>query len=184
MGTLGPLEALLNGQKWDALTTELPRVGDTEDWVIPNLTGDTHPIHLHLVQFQLVSRQKFDAAKYNAAWLVENAAGSASGTPPWDNAYTLVSIDVTPYLKGRTNPAAPNEQGWKDTIQMNPVEVTVIRVRFAPLDSPTTGPGSPVAGVNQFPFDPTLVTSLGYVWHCHIIDHEDNEMMRHLELQP
>ncbi len=177
MGALGPLEALLNGQKWDAPTTELPRVGDTEDWVIPNLTGDTHPIHLHLVQYQLVSRQKFDAVKYNAAWLAANAGGSTSGTPPWDNDHTPVSIDVTPYLKGRANPAAPNEQGWKDTIQMNPGEVTVIRVRFAPQDATTV-----TAGTNLFIFDPW--TGPGYVWHCHIIDHEDNEMMRRLELQP
>jgi spore coat protein A len=182
MGALGPLEAMLNGQKWAAPTTELPQVGDTEDWVIPNLTGDTHPIHLHLVQFQLVSRQKFAAAKYNADWLALNAAGSANGMPPWDDTYTPIPLDVTPYLKGKASPAAPNEQGWKDTVQMNPGEVTVIRVRFAPLDAPTSGAGSPSAGVNLYPFDPT--SGPGYVWHCHIIDHEDNEMMRRLEVVP
>ncbi|TFH25076.1 copper oxidase [Candidatus Bathyarchaeota archaeon] len=184
MGPLGPLEALLNGQTWMAETTETPRVGDTEDWVIPNLTGDTHPIHLHLVQFQLVSRQSFDATKYNAAWLALNALGSATGMPPWDDGYTPLPLDVTPYLKGKATPAAPNEQGWKDTVQMNPGEVTVIRVRFAPLDAPTTGLGTPAAGINMYPFNPTLVTSPGYVWHCHIIDHEDNEMMRRYTLLP
>jgi len=46
-------------------------------------------------------------------------------------------------------------------------------VRFAPQDNPA---GSTVAGTNYFGFDPT--TGPGYVWHCHIIDHEDNEMMR------
>jgi FtsP/CotA-like multicopper oxidase with cupredoxin domain len=58
----------------------------------------------------------------------------------------------------------PNEKGWKDTIQMNPGEATIIRVRFASQN------GSP------YPFDATK--GPGYVWHCHIIDHEDNEMMR------
>ncbi len=170
MGALGPLEAMLNGQKWMAPTSETPQVGDTEDWVIPNLTGDTHPIHLHLVQFQLVSRQKFDAAKYNTDWLALNAAGSTNGMPPWDNDYTPIPLDVTQYLKGKPAPAALNEQGWKDTVQMNPGEVTTIRVRFM------TQNGSP------FPFDAT--DGPGYVWHCHIIDHEDNEMMRRMEITP
>jgi spore coat protein A len=65
---------------------------------------------------------------------------------------------------------------------MNPGEVTVIRVRFAPQDAPTTGAGAPTAGTNLFDFDPT--NGPGYVWHCHIIDHEDNEMMRRFEVQP
>ena len=184
MGMLGPLEVLLNGQKWMAPTTEQPRVGDTEDWEIPNLTADTHPIHLHLVQFQLVSRQGFDVAGYTAAWLAANAAGSATGMPPWDNTYTPIPVDVRPFLKGKAVPAAPNEQGWKDTVQMNPGEVTVIRVRFAPQDAPTTGVGAPTAGTNLYPFDPALATSPGYVWHCHIIDHEDNEMMRRYKVVP
>jgi spore coat protein A len=184
MGMLGPLEVLLNGQKWMAPTTEQPRVGDTEDWGIPNLTADTHPIHLHLVQFQLVSRQSFDVAGYTRAWLAANAAGSATGMPPWDNTYTPIPVDVTPFLKGKAKPAAPNEQGWKDTVQMNPGEVTVIRVRFAPQNAPTTGAGAPTAGTNLYPFDPTLAASPGYVWHCHIIDHEDNEMMRRYKVVP
>jgi spore coat protein A, manganese oxidase len=48
---------------------------------------------------------------------------------------------------------------------MKPGEVTVIRIHFAPID-----------GTPSYPFDPTL--GPGYVWHCHILDHEDNEMMR------
>jgi FtsP/CotA-like multicopper oxidase with cupredoxin domain len=178
MGPLGPLEALLNGQIWDGPTTELPRVGDTEDWVIPNLTGDTHPIHLHLVQFQIVSRQGFDAAKYNSAWIALNADPNVGRLmPPWPKDYEPIPLDVTPYLKGKAQPAPLNEQGWKDTIQMNPGEVTIIRVRFAPQDASTTS-----AGTNLFDFDPT--TGPGYVWHCHIIDHEDNEMMRRFKVQP
>jgi FtsP/CotA-like multicopper oxidase with cupredoxin domain len=71
---------------------------------------------------------------------------------------------------------------------MNPGEVTTILVRWAPTDAPTAGTACPLppalptpgcvpqSGVNLFTFDPT--TGPGYVWHCHIIDHEDNEMMR------
>jgi FtsP/CotA-like multicopper oxidase with cupredoxin domain len=71
---------------------------------------------------------------------------------------------LTPYLQGKPVLPLPKEQGWKDTIQMYPGEVTTIRVRFAPQ-----------AG-GSFSFDPK--TGPGYVWHCHILDHEDNEMMR------
>ena len=53
---------------------------------------------------------------------------------------------------------------------MNPGEVTRIAVRFAPTDTPAKVLNA------QFPFDVTK--GRGYVWHCHIIDHEDNEMMR------
>jgi FtsP/CotA-like multicopper oxidase with cupredoxin domain len=56
---------------------------------------------------------------------------------------------------------------------MNPGQVTRIRVRFAPQDVPVS---ESKPGRNLFPFDPTA--GPGYVWHCHILDHEDNEMMR------
>ena len=54
--------------------------------------------------------------------------------------------------------------GWKDTVQMPTGMVTIIRIRFTQQDGLT------------YPFDPTV--GPGYVWHCHIVDHEDNEMMR------
>ena len=157
MGANGPLAVLLNGQPYGAPVTELPMLGTTEDWVIVNLTMDTHPIHLHLVQFQLVSRQTLDAAGYAADWEALN------GVPPYATEPTTLNAD--PYLTGPPQPPPPAERGWKDTVQMNPGEVTTIRVRFAPLDDS-----------GSYPFDATV--GPGYVWHCHIIDHEDNEMMR------
>ena len=157
MGALGPLAVLLNGQPYDAPVTELPRLGTTEDWVIVNLTMDTHPIHLHLIQFQLVSRQTLNAAAYDAAWQALN------GAPPYATQPT--TLNVATYLTGPPQPPPPAERGWKDTVQMNPGEVTTIRVRFAPLDDS-----------GSYPFDATV--GPGYVWHCHILDHEDNEMMR------
>ena len=68
--------------------------------------------------------------------------------------------------------AHANETGWKDTVIMLPGQVTRILVRWAPTDT-TTG---------AFPFDPD--GGHGYVWHCHIIDHEDNEMMRPSAVTP
>jgi len=192
MGMMGPLEVLLNGQKWAGNITELPQVGTTEDWIIVDLTGDTHPIHLHLVQFQLISRQKIDAKKYTAAWIAAQQAAltqppwniplTSNAQPPWPLDFKPVEVPVGPYLQGMPKPAAPNEMGWKDTVQMNPGEVTIIRVRYAPQGAPVSGAGAPSPGVNLYPFDPTV--GPGYVWHCHIIDHEDNEMMRPYKVQP
>lgn len=58
----------------------------------------------------------------------------------------------------------PNEKCWKDTITVYPGEVVTIRVHFAQQDG------------TSFPFDTTA--GPGYVWHCHLLEHEDNEMMR------
>jgi len=162
MGAAGPVMVTINGQYYDGIATENATNGATEEWVIINLTADTHPIHTHLVTFQLVSRQKLDAAKYKTAWLNLNALG---GPPPFTpRTYVPVSLAPTAYLFGKVTTATPAEMTWKDTLQMHPGEVTTIRLRFTQQD------GTP------FPFDPT--GEPGYVWHCHIIDHEDNEMMR------
>lgn len=186
MGMGGPLEVLVNNTKWDANgmapglgVTETPTEGTTEVWQIINLTADAHPIHLHLVQFQLVGRQKFNQSRYmkiyNALpaqgppgnYNAANADGAVGGNPA-----------VTPYLQGSLKPANPNERGWKDTFIMYPGEVTTVIVRFAPTDLPLNTPSNQLV----FDFDPS--EGPGYVWHCHIIDHEDNEMMRPYTVNP
>jgi FtsP/CotA-like multicopper oxidase with cupredoxin domain len=159
MGPAGPKEILLDGQKWSAPVSELPALGSTEEWVIVNPTADTHPIHLHLVQFQLVSRQPFNVQNYQTDWIMIN------GVPPLPIGQATVPLDPTPYLQDGLVGPQPYELAWKDTIQMRPGEVTRIRVRFAPID-----------GSTSYPF--TATGNPGYVWHCHILDHEDNEMMR------
>ena len=185
MGMGGPLEVLVNNTKWDGngmMTpglgeTELPIEGETELWQIINLTADAHPIHLHLVQFQLVGRQPFNTTKYNVAYNAAFAGGAylpSVGPPlPYNTANTDGAVGgnppITPYLMKKLVPANLNEQGWKDTYIVYPGEVTTFAVRFAPTDV--------AAGVSAtFGFDPS--EGPGYVWHCHIIDHEDNEMMR------
>lgn len=198
-GEGGPLEVLVNNSEWNGLqhgsntpipgstpingnfATELPQVGATEVWEFINTTADAHPIHLHLVQFQLMNRQPFNLTRYRktydtsfpggsfipgfgppAAYNSTNGAGALGGNP-----------DVTPFLQGDVQPPRPGEAGWKDTVKMLPGEVTRIVVRFAPQDIIA---GATVAGTNYYPFDPT--TGPGYAFHCHILDHEDNEMMR------
>lgn len=165
MGPAGPLEVLLDGQKWHMDVSEKPKEGTTEDWVVVNLTADTHPIHLHLIQFQLITRQEFQVKKYMTDWIVLNGGMM----PPFMS--PTVPLNPIPYLQNKSRRPDLNEIGWKDTVRMNTGEVTRIRVRFARQDYDPA-----VHGTAYFPFDSTV--GPGYVWHCHIIDHEDNEMMR------
>lgn len=81
---------------------------------------------------------------------------------------------MTPYLQGPVRLPLPHETGWKDTVIVYPGQVTRLVVRWAPTDLPAATP----AGAAYFPFDPQGPQGEGYVWHCHILDHEDNEMMR------
>lgn len=163
----GPIAMFLDGKRWDSAVSEVPRVGSTEVWEIVNLTADTHPVHLHLVQFQLLNRQKFQMNRYMRDYMMLNPV------LPTENP---VNPPIERYLQGKPMPPAPNEMGWKDTIQAHPGEVTRIIVRFAPVASSYSTPG-----VNLYPFDPTAEP--GYVWHCQILEHEDNEMMRPLKLR-
>jgi spore coat protein A len=210
LGASGPLEILVNNSKWDGLSTdtntfpdgvrpdftpvtvggvteyfsELPNEGDTEVWEIVNLTADAHPIHTHLTQYQLINRQNFNTNKYEAAYNAAFPGGTyipAYGPPLNYNTGNPRALggnpDITPYLQGPARPPEANEAGWKDTVIMYPGQVTRIAVRYAPTDTPINSPNL------YYPFDPNA-DGHGYVWHCHIIDHEDNEMMRPYKVNP
>jgi FtsP/CotA-like multicopper oxidase with cupredoxin domain len=223
-----PVEDLINNTKWSGkrdgggsspiagfgsdqygqgiYMSELPRIGSTEVWEFLNTTVDGHPIHIHLIQFQLISRQAVvinpstGQPTYLAAWAArfpggtfngEAADGSwgpityAAGTiipgygPP--NNYFNPNADgamggnpaFSPFLTGPVIPPNPSEAGWKDTVKVFPGYVNRFALRWAPQATAVNGV-SP--GQNQFSFDPT--TGPGYMVHCHILDHEDNEMMR------
>ena len=97
--------------------TENPDVGAIEEWEIFNLTEDAHPIHLHLVRFEVTGREAIDGGP----------SGVGNAPQPWEN-------------------------GYKDTVIAYPGEITRVKAKFD------------VEGL--------------YVWHCHIVEHEDNEMMR------
>jgi spore coat protein A, manganese oxidase len=150
---------LLDGQSWDSPVSEKPQLGTIEDWIIINPTMDSHPIHLHLVQFQLVERQTLSSKDYMTEWNALNR-----NLPLKQSTVNVQSFEN--YLIGQPIKPAKFEESWKDTIQADAGSVTVIRVRFATQDG------------SNYNFDPTIAP--GYVWHCHILEHEDNEMMRPL----
>lgn len=118
---------LLNNAHWKDPITENPALNSVEIWNLMNVTDDSHPIHLHLVRFQVLDRRRFDTFAYQ-------------------------NQNILRY-RGAAIPPEPNELGWKDTVRADPGMVTRIIVPFQGY------PG-------------------GYVWHCHILEHEDNEMMR------
>ena len=122
-----PVAMLLNNTHWNIPVTENPVLDSTEIWNLINTTDDSHPIHLHLVRFQILDRRSFDIAAY---WTTGKLNYFGSAIPP-----------------------DPSEAGWKDTVRADPAMVTRIIIRFEGF-----------AG--------------RYVWHCHILEHEDNEMMR------
>lgn len=186
----------INGKT--AYFSELPKEGETEVWEVVNLTADAHPIHLHLTSFQILNREPFDAKAYGAAYAAAFPGGAFDPVtglaypvgvympgfgPPLDyNTGNARAVGGNPdvaaigkngkplYLSGAPTPPNPEETGWKDTVMMLPGQVTRIAVRWTPQDVPAGSTGS-------FAFDPNAL-GRGYVWHCHIIDHEDNEMMR------
>jgi spore coat protein A, manganese oxidase len=162
-----PVMALLNNRPWDTDDIERPTVNTVEVWNLVNLTEDTHPIHLHLVQFLLLNRQPIDAERY-----LEDVFGTdelhpehvGTGDRPYSNPDDYVTDDPDGPL--------PSEAGWKDTVQAHPGVVTRIIAPFGPL-----------AGTGV-PFGDRVTYTGEYVWHCHMLDHEDNEMMLPYEVTP
>ncbi len=114
---------LVNGKTVTVPVTENPTVGDIQEWNIYNFTEDAHPIHLHLVRFQVLGR----------ADLGETPNDDGTGVEPW-------------------------ETGYKDTVIAYPGQITTVKSLFD------------IVGL--------------YVWHCHIVEHEDNEMMRPYIVSP
>jgi spore coat protein A len=128
---------MLGMKHWDDPITEDPKAGTMEVWSFANTTGDVHPIHLHLVQFQVLNRQPFDTKTF-----LQNGKVVFTGKPM---------------------PPERNERpAWKDTIKTYAGYITRVVAKF---DLPA---GTPVKPGDEF----------RYVWHCHVLEHEDNEMMR------
>jgi len=136
LGTTTPLYEGTFARNYEDAPTETPSAGAIEAWRIFNLSGDTHPIHFHLVNVQIVSRQAFDVRRLR--------------------------------FLGQPTPPDANELGWKETVRMNPGECTTVIMKFDLPSAPFVVPPSPRTGGHE------------YVWHCHILEHEEHDMMRPL----
>lgn len=108
-----------------------------EQWSILNASPVTHPIHIHLIQFQALSRDSYDITGFDPA---------AGGTS-------------TPLTRTGPLPVDPNEQGWKDVIRVGGGQLVRVAGQFG--------------GANG-----------RYVYHCHILEHEDEGMMRTFVVAP
>lgn len=139
-----PLTSLINGKHYLDAVTETPKIGTIEMWRFINLTGDAHPIHVHLVQFQIIERRPFQVNYYIATQTVGPDGVGAGPT----GQLVFTGPAVKPDL---------NERGWKDTVRANPGEVTSIIAKWEHY------PGK-------------------FVYHCHILEHEDNDMMRPIQV--
>ncbi len=117
---------LINGLGWQDIT-EFPSLGSTEVWSFINRSSMMHPMHMHLVMFQVLDRQAFQ----------------------------IVDGEIVPV--GDPVPPPPQEAGWKDTVRADPFEITRVIARFDDY------------------------TGL-YAYHCHILEHEDHEMMRQMRV--
>ena len=150
----------------DAMEPLTPVLDDgTQIWKITHNGVDTHPIHFHLFDVQLLNRVG------------------------WDGFLRLPD---------------DNELGWKDTVRVSPLEDTIVALRpmapkipfgvpesVRPLD-PTMPLGStmgfanlnPVTGQFNVPATKNIIVNFGweYMWHCHILSHEEMEMMRPITL--
>jgi len=136
---------------WFQETTETPALNSTEEWAIYNFTGDAHPIHLHLVNFEILGRNEitFDVDEDNPQQVLQH-----------NGEYGTVAA-VSNIVEGDAVNLGPNdgyvESAPKDMVTALPEQVTRIKAHF-----------------NK---------SGRYVWHCHILSHEDHEMMRVLEVE-
>ncbi|CAG7864906.1 unnamed protein product [Brassica rapa] len=152
-----PTHLYVNGLPYDAPVTETPKAGTTEVWEVINLTEDNHPLHIHLGLFKVVEQ---------TALL---AAGLEEFTGCMTKYNDAVMCRISKYARGKKTAVTAHERGWKNVFKMMPGHVTRILVRFSYIHSNAS-----------YPFDPTQEP--GYVYHCHILDHEDNMMMRPLKV--
>jgi spore coat protein A len=151
---------------FDSGDIDVAEPGTVQRWSLVNadLTTQLHAVHLHLVQFRVLGRQNYDPVRYF----------SDHPVPPLG---TRWAPPVEPYLSGPPEPPAPYETGWKDTVACPPGQVTHILVRWPTAAELGFDPDAPFRR-------PDGGTERGYIWHCHMLDHEDNEMMRRLRIVP
>lgn len=150
-----PTHLYINGKTYEAPVTETPKVGTTEIWNVINLTDDNHPLHVHLGLFVVLEQiELVGVDEFKSCMMKVN---------------NVVKCHISTHARGKRVEVSEHEKGWKNVYKMQPGFVTKFLVRFAYIHSNAS-----------YTFDATLEP--GYVYHCHILDHEDNVMMRPLKL--
>jgi FtsP/CotA-like multicopper oxidase with cupredoxin domain len=125
-------------------------LNETELWYIVNVSADTHPIHVHLVEMKVHERYSFDIKGWNAG----GDRISDSTQPIEGNTDVLTEITATTKV-----PIDPSVSGPKDTVRVNPGEMVGVAMKFSPFSG-------------------------RYMYHCHILEHEDHDMMRPFTVVP
>ncbi|XP_042502427.1 multicopper oxidase LPR1-like [Macadamia integrifolia] len=150
-----PTHLYINGRSYEEPATEMPRSGSTEIWNVINLTEDNHPLHIHLGLFVTLDQTELvNVDEFRNCMTKMNDA---------------VKCQVSKYARGKQIRVPMHERGWKNVFKMRPGCLTRILIRFSLIHSNAS-----------YPFDATAEP--GYVYHCHILDHEDNVMMRPLKI--
>ena len=167
-GLVGQMQGSIG---WHSPTTENPKLGDTEEWEIWNATGDAHPVHLHLVHFDVLERREiawdshtteddrvipndqYGAPAGDGTYMETQAVVQHNGAV--GNGFSLVNLTPGPLVSPMDEYV---ENAPKDMVSALPSQITRIKATF---DKPGR-----------------------YVWHCHILSHEDHEMMRVLQVGP
>ncbi|MEU6560076.1 multicopper oxidase family protein [Nocardia nova] len=161
----------LNNLRYSDPDIEMPRQGTTEVWNIVNITPDPHPIHIHLVTFRILSRTPLRTVDYQLA----------HPQPPVGVRWTP---DPRGFLSGPPQPPAPWESGWKDVVRVDGGTATRVVVRFPTADELGFDPDASFARLNPAMAAHSDTRTAhrhsdlrGYIWHCHLLDHEDHDMM-------
>ncbi|KAJ4973483.1 hypothetical protein NE237_006657 [Protea cynaroides] len=150
-----PTHSYINAKSFLDPVTETPRSGTTEVWEVINLTPDNHPLHIHLATFQAIKVQALvNLTTFSDCMTAKNDA---------------IACNVTAYATGQLLNIPSYEKTWKNVVKIEPSYQTTVVVKFNMVDTNT-----------PYPFNVTAAP--GYIYHCHILDHEDNEMMRPLKL--
>jgi FtsP/CotA-like multicopper oxidase with cupredoxin domain len=151
LGTVASDLSSATAEAWHEATTETPTLGDTEVWEIYNFTGDAHPVHLHLVHFEVGARNKIT---------FEQDEDNPQQVPMHNGEFGTVPAISTIAIGDPVNLGPGDgyvETTRKDMVTALPEQVTRVKAKFDKKGR--------------------------YVWHCHILSHEDHEMMRVLEVQ-
>jgi len=189
VGLTGQMEGSI---AWHSPTTENPALNSTEEWEIWNATGDAHPVHLHLVHFEVLGRQEivWDSNTIVAGDILMDGSiateddetrvipNAKAGTPAGDGTY----LATQPTVQHNSVAGDPNTYGMGfrlvNLTYGAPVPQPAEYVENAPKDMVTALPGQ-VTRIKA-----TFDKPGRYVWHCHILSHEDHEMMRVMHVGP